>query len=84
VRYLEGTEGTESASRALNRAQQIHCKRRPEIFLFAARYLEATGNPTAARQALAEVLDNLAPGSIEATIAKANFERRQVMQLSIF
>lgn len=78
IRYLEETEGLESASRALTRAQGIHCKRRPEIFLFAARYYEAHGDLDGARQAFTQILQQLSPGSIEATIAKANFERRQV------
>jgi pre-mRNA-processing factor 39 len=81
VRYLEAQGSVEAASNALARAYNIHCKRRPEIYLFAARFNEAHQNVEAARTAYDEVLQRLAPGSLEAAIGKANFERRQVWKL---
>ena len=51
-------------------------QRRPEIFLFAAKYGEEQGDLEGAKYNFS-VAHHLGPGLLEATIKHANFERRQ-------
>jgi hypothetical protein len=46
---------------ALHRAAWVHCKRRPEMHLFAARFEERAGDIEAARNSYERVLTELAP-----------------------
>ncbi|WIA42897.1 hypothetical protein OEZ86_008812 [Tetradesmus obliquus] len=66
----------EAAAAVLARATAVHCKRRPDLAVFAARFHEAAGDADAARAAYRRVLSELAPGLLEVVLAAANFERR--------
>jgi pre-mRNA-processing factor 39 len=66
------------AEAALQRALLVFCKQRPEIHLFAARYHERHGRVDQARERYTHVVAELAPRLIQAVVAAANFERRQV------
>ena len=68
----------EEANIALVRAAGTFCKTRPEIHLFAARYDERHGRVDEARARYDHVLKDLAPRLLQAIVAAANFERRQV------
>ena len=46
VRYLVEAD-PENAKIAMQRAQQVHCKRDASLHLFAARFHERTGTPAA-------------------------------------
>lgn len=78
IRYLEAAGDMEGADSALQRALQVHCKRRPATHLFAARCEELRGGIEQARTRYAYVITTLAPGLVSAVVAAANFERRQV------
>ncbi|MEW5305438.1 MAG: hypothetical protein WDW36_007977 [Sanguina aurantia] len=77
IRYLEAAGDIEGADSALQRALQVHCKRRPATHLFAARCEELRGGIEQARTRYAYVMTTLAPGLVSAVVAAANFERRQ-------
>jgi hypothetical protein len=55
----------EAAAAVLTRAAAVHCKRRPDLAVFAARFYEAHGDADAARAAYKRVLSDLAPGLLE-------------------
>ncbi|KAF6259683.1 hypothetical protein COO60DRAFT_1700740 [Scenedesmus sp. NREL 46B-D3] len=55
----------EAAAAVLARAAAVHCKRRPDLAVFAARFHEAHGDADAAREAYRRVLGDVAPGLIE-------------------
>jgi hypothetical protein len=55
----------EAAAAVLARAASVHCKRRPDLAVFAARFHEAHGNADAARVAYKRALSDLAPGLLE-------------------
>jgi chorismate-pyruvate lyase len=55
----------EAAAAVLARAAAVHCKRRPDLAVFAARFHEAHGDADAARAAYKRVLSDLAPGLLE-------------------
>ncbi len=79
ARWLEPREPG-GADDAVRRAADVHCKRRPEAALLAARSAERRGRAAAARAYYEHVLKSpggLAVGSLAATVACANFERRQ-------
>ncbi|KAK9840998.1 hypothetical protein WJX81_004975 [Elliptochloris bilobata] len=79
ARWLEPRDAA-AADEAVRRAAEVHCKRRPEAVLLAARHSERRGKATAARTAYERVLKSpggIAVGSLAATVASANFERRQ-------
>jgi hypothetical protein len=64
----------EAAAAVLARAAAVHCKRRPDLAVFAARYYEAHGDAVAARATYRRVLDELSPGLLEVSsdITKGN------------
>lgn len=66
------------AQSAADRAAGIFCKSRPEMHLFVAQFEERHGRVDAARARYAHVLRDLAPRLLQAVVAAANFERRQV------
>ncbi len=78
VRWLDGKGMEAEADAALQRASNIFCRTRPELFLFAARHEERRGHLDLARAHLRHVLDSMAPGLLAAVAASANLERRQV------
>lgn len=55
----------EAAAAVLARAASVHCKRRPDFCVFAARFYEAHGDAAAARQMYQRVLADVAPGLLE-------------------
>ena len=64
VRYLAAGDDTAAALGALQRAMQVHCRTKPAIHLFAARFQEQHGDVAAARASLELVTDTLATGNI--------------------
>lgn len=78
VRWLESGGRLEEADHALARGVGVFCKAHPEMHLFAARYDERRGRVQEARERYDHVLDKLAPTLLQAVVASANFERRQV------
>lgn len=79
ARWLEPRDAA-AADEAVRRAAEVHCKRRPEALLLAARHAERRGRAAAARSAYERVLKSpggIAIGSLAVTVACANFERRQ-------
>lgn len=79
MRYVRWQEGSSKAAAqvALERATSVHCKRRPEIQLFAAHFHERNGNTDMARALFKLVTDRLSPTLISGAVQHANFERRQ-------
>ena len=79
MRYVRWQEGSSKAAAqvALERATSVHCKRRPEIQLFAAHFHERHGNLDMARALFKLVTDRLSPALISGAVQHANFERRQ-------
>ena len=79
MRYVRWQEASSNAAAqvALERATSVHCKRRPEIQLFAARFHERHGNTELSRALFKLVTDRLSPGLISGAVQHANFERRQ-------
>ena len=79
MRYVRWQEGSSKAAAqvALERATSVHCKRRPEIQLFAAHFHERHGNIDMARALFKLVTDRLSPTLISGAVQHANFERRQ-------
>ena len=78
MRYVRWQEGSSKAAAqvALERATSVHCKRRPEIQLFAAHFHERHGNIDMARALFKLVTDRLSPTLILGAVQHANFERR--------
>lgn len=79
MRYVRWQEISSKAAAqvALERATSVHCKRRPEIQLFAAHFHERHGNLDTARALFRLVTERLAPTLIPGAVQHANFERRQ-------
>ena len=79
MRYVRWQEASSKAAAqvALERATSVHCKRRPEIQLFAAHFHERHGNIDTARALFRLVTQRLAPTLISGAVQHANFERRQ-------
>ena len=79
MRYVRWQEASSKAAAqvALERATSVHCKRRPEIQLFAAHFFERHGNLKTARALFKLVTERLAPTLLQGTVQYANFERRQ-------
>lgn len=79
MRYVRWQEGSSKAAAqvALERATSVHCKRRPEIQLFAAHFHERHGHMDMARALFKLVTDRLSPALISGAVQHANFERRQ-------
>ena len=79
MRYVRWQEGSSKAAAqvALERATSVHCKRRPEMQLFAAHFHERHANLKTARALFKLVTERLAPTLLQATVQFANFERRQ-------
>lgn len=79
MRYVRWQEASSKAAAqvALERATSVHCKRRPEIQLFAAHFYERHSNLKTARALLKLVTERLAPTLLQGTVQYANFERRQ-------
>ena len=65
VRYLAASDDTAAALGALQRATQVHCRSKPAVHLFAARFQEQHGDVAAARASLELVTDRLAPDDIK-------------------
>ena len=78
VRWLEGQSCIPEANGALQRATITFCRSRPEIHMFAMHYDERRGDPEGARARYKLVLGELSPRLLSATVAAANFEKRQV------
>ena len=78
MRWLEKQGLLEEAAGALQRATITTCRTRPDMHLFAMHYDERHGNIDGARARYKQVLGELAPRLLSATVAAANFERRQV------
>lgn len=81
MRWLEKSGYKDEAAAALQRATATFCKTRPDIHLFAMHFDERHGNIDSARGRYKLVLGELAPRLISASVAAANFERRQVCGL---
>ena len=79
MRYVRWQEISSKAAAqvALERATSVHCKRRPEMQLFAAHFHERHGNVDTARALFRLVTERLAPTLIPGAVQHANFERRQ-------
>lgn len=79
MRYVRWQEISSKAAAqvALERATSVHCKRRPEMQLFAAHFHERHGNVDTARALFRLVTEHLAPTLIPGAVQHANFERRQ-------
>ncbi|KAL3154174.1 hypothetical protein ABBQ32_013692 [Trebouxia sp. C0010 RCD-2024] len=79
MRYVRWQESSSKAAAqvALERATSVHCKRRPEIQLFAAHFHERHGNVDMARALFKLVTDRLSPTLISGAVQHVNFERRQ-------
>ena len=79
MRYVRWQEASSKAAAqvALERATSVHCKRRPEMQLFAAHFHERHGNMDTARVLFRLVTERLAPTLISGAVQHANFERRQ-------
>ncbi|KAL0031827.1 hypothetical protein WJX79_009679 [Trebouxia sp. C0005] len=79
MRYVRWQEISSKAAAqvALERATSVHCKRRPEMQLFAAHFHERHGNADTARALFRLVTERLAPTLIPGAVQHANFERRQ-------
>lgn len=79
MRYVRWQEASSQAAAqvALERATSVHCKRRPEIQLFAARFHERQGNIEVSRALFKLVTERLSPGLISGAVQHANFEQRQ-------
>ncbi|DBB06521.1 TPA: hypothetical protein ACH3X1_012070 [Trebouxia sp. C0004] len=79
MRYVRWQEISSKAAAqvALERATSVHCKRRPEIQLFAAHFHERHGNLDTARALFRLVTERLAPTLIPGAVQHANFERRR-------
>ena len=79
MRYVRWQEASSKAAAqvALERATSVHCKRRPEIQLFAAHFYVRHGNLKTARALFKLVTERLAPTLLQGTVQYANFERRQ-------
>ena len=79
MRYVRWQEVSSKAAAqvALERATSVHCKRRPEIQLFAAHFHERHGNIDTARALFRLVTQRLSPTLISGAVQHANFERRQ-------
>ena len=79
MRYVRWQESSSKAAAqvALERATSVHCKRRPEIQLFAAHFHERHGNLEMARALFKLVTERLSPTLISGAVQHANFERRQ-------
>ena len=79
MRYVRWQEGSSKAAAqvALERATSVHCKRRPEIQLFAAHFHERHGNIDTARTLFKLVTERLSQTLISGVVQHANFERRQ-------
>ena len=69
VRYLAAGDDTAAALGALQRATQVHCRTKPTMHLFAARFQEQHGDVAAARASLELVTDTLAPANIRVSPA---------------
>ena len=69
VRYLATGDDTTAALGALQRATQVHCRTKPAVHLFAARFQEQHCDVAAARASLELVTDTLAPGDIRVSAA---------------
>lgn len=72
VRWLEANS-PEAAEGALQRAVLLHCKRRAELLLFAARFYERHGMAAAARSTYEQLLGHVAPGLVEVGSAGGGF-----------
>jgi len=79
MRYVRWQEVSSKAAAqvALERATSVHCKRRPEMQLFAAHFHERHGNLDTARALFRLVTGRLSPTLISGAVQHANFERRQ-------
>lgn len=79
MRYVRWQEASSKAAAqvALERATSVHCKRRPEIQLFAAHFYERHSNLKTARALFKLVTERLSPTLLQGTVQYANFERRQ-------
>jgi pre-mRNA-processing factor 39 len=78
IRWLEKNGYIDEAMGALQRATITFCRNRPEIHIFAMHFDERHGNIESGRARYKLVLGELSPRLLSATVAAANFERRQV------
>ena len=78
IRWLETQGLSVAANGALQRATITFCRTRPEIHMFAMHYDERRGDIEGARGRYKLVLGDLSPRLLSATVAAANFEKRQV------
>ena len=78
VRWLDAQDLAAEASGALQRAVITFCRSRPEIHMFAMQHDERRGDIEGARARYKLVLGELSPRLLSATVAAANFEKRQV------
>lgn len=79
VLWCEANQPEAAAAAVLARATAVHCKRRPDLAVFAARFHEAAGDADAARAAYRRVLSELAPGLLE--VSRKGWQRQQQQQL---
>lgn len=75
VQYMEGVDATE-AKNILTRAIHVFCKKKSEIYLFAARFFERQGDLEACRHCLQHVTSTLAPCLLSGIVQHAAFEYR--------
>jgi hypothetical protein len=73
VRYLAASDDTAAALGALQRATQVHCRSKPAMHLFAARFQEQHGDVAAARASLELVTNMLAPDDIKVSTMLREF-----------
>ena len=76
-RFLERTEGFDSARRLYQRANKEFLSKRPELFVAQGFFEEVHGNAQEARRLYIHAYDSVAPGLIDGIVKHAHLERRE-------